>query len=381
MRDAMPVFRLSREDVPPARARAMVFEDPLSRALLSRIEQVAPTEATVLITGETGTGKEIVARSVHEGSARANAPFVPVNCGALSASLMDSELFGHERGAFTGALTSKPGWFEAAHGGTLFLDEIGDLPLAAQVKLLRVLQEREVVRLGSRRAIPVDVRLVAATNIELGQAVSEGRFREDLYYRLHVAHLPIAPLRDRRADILPLAAHFLSVYAPSLGIDGVELASSARDRLLAHAWPGNIRELENAMHHALLVARSGRVTADDLNLLPPPAARSRTSSSPPPTEAPRDSRDALKAALHQFLAEERPNLFREIEAIVFRTAYEVSESNQLRAARLLGLSRNIVRARLLDHGVLEAAPGDRDGPTRVAAPPSGGRVARVRIAS
>jgi sigma-54 dependent transcriptional regulator len=361
----------------------MVFEDPLSRALLSRIEQVAPTEATVLITGETGTGKEIVARSVHEGSARANAPFVPVNCGALSPSLMDSELFGHERGAFTGALTSKPGWFEAAHGGTLFLDEIGDLPLAAQVKLLRVLQEREVVRLGSRRAIPVDVRLVAATNIELGQAVSEGRFREDLYYRLHVAHLPIAPLRDRRADVLPLAAHFLSTYAPRLGIEHVELTASARERLLGHSWPGNIRELENAMHHALLVARGGRVTGDDLNLLAPPsaafAARARTSSAPPPNQAPRDPKEALKAALLEFFADERSDRFREIEAIVFRTAYEISESNQLQAARLLGLSRNIVRARLLDHGVLESAR-DRNAKTPAATPPRG-RVARVRIAS
>ena len=383
MRDAMPVLQLSREDAPAARARAVVFEDPLSRALLSRIEQVAPTDATVLITGETGTGKEIVARNVHEGSSRAKAPFVPVNCGALSPSLMDSELFGHERGAFTGALASKPGWFEAADGGTLFLDEIGDLPLAAQVKLLRVLQEREVVRLGSRRAIPVDVRLVAATNIELGQAVADGRFREDLYYRLHVAHLAIAPLRDRRADVLPLAHHLLSTYAPRLGIEHVELTDSARERLLAHSWPGNIRELENAMHHALLVARNGRVTGDDVNLLAPnAAARARTSPVPPPTDVPkaRDPREALKAALLDLFDDERPDRFREIEAIVFRTAYEVSDKNQLRAARLLGLSRNIVRARLLEHGVLEGASRERDAAMRVASPLPKGRTSRVRIA-
>src|SRR5579883_1034322 len=170
-REPMPVLQLPRSDAPPWRARALVFDDPLSHELLTRIEQVAPTDATVLITGETGTGKEIVARHVHERSGRARAPFVAVNCGALSPSLMESELFGHEKAAFTGALSAKPGWFEAANGGTLFLDEIGDLPLAAQVKLLRVLQEREVVRIGARRPIAIDVRLVAATNTnQIGRA-------------------------------------------------------------------------------------------------------------------------------------------------------------------------------------------------------------------
>jgi sigma-54-specific transcriptional regulator len=166
------------------RAKALVFHDPRSQALLQRIRQLAPSDATVLIVGETGTGKEIVARHVHQLSARAPQPFVAVNCGAFSETLVESELFGHERGAFTGATASKPGWFEAAQGGTLFLDEIGDLPPAVQVKLLRVLQEREVVRLGSRQPVPIDVRLLAATNVDLQQAVLAGRFREDLYYRL-----------------------------------------------------------------------------------------------------------------------------------------------------------------------------------------------------
>ncbi len=367
----MPVVELSREGVPAARARAMVFEDPRSRDLLSRIERIAPTEATVLITGETGTGKEIVARCVHERSARADAAFVPVNCGALSASLIESELFGHERGAFTGALSAQPGWFEAADRGTLFLDEIGDLPLAAQVKLLRVLQEREVVRLGARKALSVDVRIVAATNADLAQAVAEGRFREDLYYRLHVAHLAIAPLRERPADILPLARHLLAVYTQRLGVPRPALSDSACERLLAHPWPGNIRELENAMHRALVVAREGRITVEDFDLAP--TSRARTPSQPPPP-GPEDPRESLRRALMGTFAEERPNLFAEIEELVFKTAYEVSDRNQLRASRLLGLSRNIVRARLLQYGLLEAPARRRDdvptanGPMRAASP-------------
>ena len=199
------------------RAKALVFEDGKSRALLGRIQQVAPSNATVLIAGETGTGKEIVARHIHDLSNRSNRPFVAVNCGAFSESLIESDLFGHEKGAFTGAASGKAGWFEAADGGTLFLDEIGDLPLGAQVKLLRVLQEQEVVRLGSRTPIPVDVRLIAATNVRLEEAVAAGHFREDLFYRLAVAKVAVAPLRERPGDILPLARYFLNVYAGKLG--------------------------------------------------------------------------------------------------------------------------------------------------------------------
>ena len=194
------------------RAKAIVFEDPRSRAVLSRIEQVAPSEATILLTGETGTGKEIVARQIHDLSRRARGPFIAINCGAFSENLVESELFGHQRGAFTGALESKAGWFEAASGGTLFLDEVGDLPLSLQVKLLRVLQEGEVVRLGSRQAIPVDVRLIAATNVDLQEAMAAGHFREDLFYRLNVVALSLPPLRERPGDIEPLARYFVELY-------------------------------------------------------------------------------------------------------------------------------------------------------------------------
>ncbi len=191
----------ARELTKSVRATVLVFNDPRSRELLERIERLAPSEANALVIGETGTGKELVARHIHALSGRSGGPFVAVNCGAFAESLVESELFGHEKGAFTGALQSKAGWFEAANGGTLFLDEIGDLPPSIQVKLLRVLQEREVVRLGSRRPIPIDVRLVAATNVDLADAVVAGHFREDLFYRLHVATIQLPPLRERRGDI------------------------------------------------------------------------------------------------------------------------------------------------------------------------------------
>jgi aliphatic sulfonates family ABC transporter substrate-binding protein len=371
----MPVLELSRPDVPEMRARALVFEAPRSRALLKHVEQIAPTHATVLITGETGTGKEIIARYVHDRSARARAPFVAINCGALTPSLVESELFGHERGAFTGALASRAGWFEEADKGTLFLDEIADLPLAAQVKLLRVLQEHEVVRVGSRRPVPIDVRLIAATNANLELAVAEGRFREDLYYRLHVALVAIAPLRDRPEDIVPLARHFLARYAARMGIVGAELTEAAIERLLAHPWPGNIRELENVVHRALLGARGGVVTAREVELVagggglqsqPPPAPVAPAPKSAPPGAAP-DARAALEEALRALFEEEHPSLHDEIEEIVFRTAYRSSDNNQLRTARLLGISRNVVRARLLQYGLLPSGPPASEAPTTAVA--------------
>src|ERR1700733_4930704 len=246
------------------KASALVFEDAQSKALLERMRLIGPSTANVLVTGETGTGKELIARHVHKLSPRADGPFVGVNCGAFSESLVDSELFGHERGSFTGATIARAGWFEAAQGGTLFLDEIGDLPFSMQVKLLRVLQERQVVRLGSRNPVPIDVRVVAATNVNLENAVSAGRFREDLYYRLQVATLHIPPLRERPDDILPLAQYFLGVYGERLGLKDPALSADAVDVVSQHSWPGNIRELENVIHHALLVFREIVVRVEDL---------------------------------------------------------------------------------------------------------------------
>jgi sigma-54-specific transcriptional regulator len=329
------------------RAKALVFEDPKSQELLDRIRLLAPSEATVLVVGETGTGKEIVARHLHDLSARAAQPFVAVNCGAFTDTLLEAELFGHERGAFTGAVAAKPGWFEAAQGGTLFLDEIGDLPAGAQVKLLRVLQEREVVRLGSRQPIPIDVRLVAATNVDLERAVAAGRFREDLFYRLKVAVAALPPLRQRPGDIVPLARYFLEHYGQRLGARTRALSPAAVQSLLAHSWPGNIRELENVIHSALLVCQSEQIGPEHLNLSVRPLQEEKVDAKPDPL-------GALTRALVALFEEELPHLHDRVEATLIRTAFEHCNRNQLQTARLLGISRNVVRARLIGMGELAA---------------------------
>ena len=329
----------------PLRATALVFEDLKSKALLERIHLIGPSAANVLVTGDTGTGKELIARHLHKLSPRADGPFVALNCGAFSESLVESELFGHERGSFTGASVARAGWFEAARGGTLFLDEIGDLPFSMQVKLLRVLQERQVVRLGSRSPVPIDVRVVAATNVNLEEAVAAGRFREDLYYRLQVATLHILPLRERPGDIVPLAQHFLGIYGERLGLKGPELSAEAVDVLVTgHSWPGNTRELENVIHHALLVCRENVVRPEDLRLS---SLRVRPATS---SSASADKR--LHDALMAMFEDGRPDLYAEIESSVVRAAYEFCHRNQVQTARLLGISRNIVRARLMQYGEL-----------------------------
>jgi sigma-54 dependent transcriptional regulator len=333
------------------RARALFFEDSKSKLVLERVRLIGPSTANVLITGETGTGKELVARHLHALSARAKDPFLAVNCGAFSETLVESELFGHERGSFTGANVARAGWFEAACGGTLFLDEIGDLPLSMQVKLLRVLQERQVVRLGSRVPVPIDVRVVAATNVNLEDAVAAGRFREDLYYRLCVATLQIPPLRERRGDIHPLAQHFLRLYGERLGLHEPSFTDEAVELLIHHSWPGNIRELENVIHHALLVCRENRVRAEDLRLS---SLNSRTLSSGN-SAAGSDPERELQNALLALFEENKPNLYATIEASVMKAAYKFCDQNQLQTARLLGISRNIVRARLIQFGVLRAS--------------------------
>jgi DNA-binding NtrC family response regulator len=312
---------------------------------------IAPSQASVLIMGETGTGKELIARHLHNLSARTRGPFVAVNCGAFSETLVESELFGHERGAFTGALATKAGWFEAANGGTLFLDEIGDLPLHIQVKLLRVLQEREVVRLGSRKSIPVDVRVIAATNVKLEQSVAAGRFREDLFYRLRVAHMELPPLRDRPGDILPLAQHFVNEYRRRFGYEAVHFAPEAEQLLRAHPWPGNIRELENAIHHALLVCRNNVIRPHDLQLSSLQLARGAGEPAAPNADA---AGPALEGALTALFERGHDALFEHIEETVMRAAYNFCDRNQVQAARMLGISRNVMRARLIKMGEISA---------------------------
>jgi transcriptional regulator with PAS, ATPase and Fis domain len=329
------------------RATAQVFEDPRSQALLAHLQQVAPSEASVLIIGETGTGKELVARHVHNLSKRRNGPFVAVNCGAFSESLVEAELFGHEKGSFTGALAAKAGWFEEANGGTLFLDEIGDLPLPIQVKLLRVLQEREVVRLGSRKSIPINVRVLAATNVHLEKAINAGHFREDLYYRLNVVSLQLHPLRDRPGDILPLARHFIAEYSRRLGYSEVTLGEDACRRLTGYDWPGNIRELENVIHHTLLVCRDSLIRAEDLHLSN--LRIEREEASRPRSES---ADDLLQRAFQRLFEEQSGALHEKVEDSLLRAAYRFCHYNQVHTASLLGLSRNITRAHLIRIGEL-----------------------------
>jgi sigma-54-specific transcriptional regulator len=364
------------------RAKALVFHDPQSRLLLDHVERLARSDATVLVTGETGTGKELIARHIHATSGRAG-PFVAVNCGAFSETLIDAELFGHEAGAFTGATHARAGWFEAANGGTLFLDEIGDLPMSLQVKLLRVLQERQVVRLGSRRPVALDVRLVAATNIDLARAVAAQHFRADLYYRLSVAGVRLPALHERQADILPLAEHFIGVYCNRLGIRSMPLSPEAGDALRHYSWPGNIRELENVIHYALIVCAGDAILPADLKLVPllPPTDRrsaaapdaapvfggQRTpaigsdAAAPPPPAPSADARSRLPAVFDGLLREGGDGLFDAVERALVHAAFEHAHRNQVRSAKALGVTRNMVRTLLKRHGLLAHGAPDADG--------------------
>ncbi|NBP36142.1 MAG: sigma-54-dependent Fis family transcriptional regulator [Betaproteobacteria bacterium] len=251
-----------------------VAVDPQSRQLLHKLDRVAQTDATVLLMGESGSGKEVMAQYLHQRSPRAKQSFVAINCAAIPSTLLEATLFGHERGAFTGASKSQPGKFELAQGGTIFLDEIGEMPLELQTKLLRVLQERQVERVGSHQTISLDVRVIAATNQDLAKRVAQGAFREDLFYRINVFPLRVPALRERTADILPLAERFLLKYRASMGQPEAKLSEAARARLLTYAWPGNVRELENAIQRALLLCDGIWIQPDDmaLDLMPGPGS-------------------------------------------------------------------------------------------------------------
>jgi sigma-54-specific transcriptional regulator len=333
-------------------AKALVSCDPRSQVVRRQLERLAPSDASVLIVGETGTGKELAARYIHENSRR-QGPFVAINCGAFSEHLVEAELFGHEAGAFTGAQQARAGWFEAANGGTLFLDEIGDMPLYLQVKLLRVLQEKQVVRLGSRKPVSVDVRLIAATNVELEPAVEARQFRRDLYYRLNVASVRLPPLRERKDDILPLARHFLETYRLQSGFERVGFSKGAEAVLLAHEWPGNIRELENVVHYGLIMSQDGVLEADDLRLPQVANDREPRSGGGAFGGALGDAFDAVGEGLRRLLQSDRESIHHTVERLLLVTAFEHCDRNQVRTAKRLGLSRNIVRAQLKRHGLLE----------------------------
>jgi DNA-binding NtrC family response regulator len=357
-------------------AKALVFADAASRRLLEYVGKLAPSEVPVLITGETGTGKELVAQHIHQLSGR-KGPFLAVNCGAISDHLAESELFGHEAGSFTGASGRREGWFEAANGGTLFLDEIGDLPLSMQVKLLRVLEEREVVRIGSRKSIPVDVRLVAATNTDLEHAVSAGRFRSDLLYRLNIAQARVPPLRERPEDVLPLAQHFLRSHSERKGIASPQLSPEAREALSSYTWPGNIRELRNVIHFALLISSGANILPEHLKVtggwgaptaispFTPAVPEGITAAEQAPPQAPLEAPlDAIAVHLRRSFATPGASLFDDLESLIVTEAYQRCGGNQVQTALLLGITRNVLRTLLKRHGLLQ----DTSGPYRGATP-------------
>jgi two-component system, response regulator FlrC len=259
-------FRPSESAVAGANGSRIIAKSAASLAVLTRCERVAATNATVLLTGESGVGKDIFARHIHTRSQRAEKPYIAINCAAIPETLLESTLFGFERGAFTGANKAQEGKFEAASGGTLFLDEIGELPIDLQAKLLRVIQDRVVERIGSNRSQEVDVRIIAATNRDLLERVSAGKFREDLYYRLAVFPVAIPPLRERMEDALPMAEMFLERFSQTMGRNGMRFSEGARAAMMGHAWPGNVRELENAVQRALLLADGSELEPGHLEL-------------------------------------------------------------------------------------------------------------------
>ena len=317
----------------------IIGRSPAMREIFGTVERVAPTRATVLLAGESGVGKDMIARAIHQHSPRKNHAFVKINCTALPENLMESELFGYEKGAFTGATASKPGKFEGADGGTVMLDEIGDVPGNIQVKLLRILQERQFERLGSNVTRHVDVRVVAATNVDLRAALEQGRFREDLYYRLNVVPINVPPLRDRKEDIPFLAMHFVAKLAPDLGSIAKELSPAAIDRLLDHSWPGNVRELENTIERSLVLASHEILQPSDIRI-----------------EAPRHV--SLAASQQAPLLPEGETL-EHWEQMMIREALRRANGNKSQAARILGLTRNALRYRLSQMG-LESGAADND---------------------
>jgi two-component system nitrogen regulation response regulator GlnG len=327
---------------------ALVGKSPRMQEVYKGIGRIAGRDVTVLLRGESGTGKEVVARAIHHYSRRAGKPFVPVSCAAIPAPLLESELFGHERGAFTDAHQRRVGRFELAHGGTIYLDEVGDLGLELQPKLLRVLQERQVERVGGAEAIAVDVRVVAATNRDLEALIREGRFREDLYYRLNVVTVTLPPLRERSEDVPFLVDHFLAKYGRELGERAV--SAEALALLVGYAWPGNVRELENVVQHAMVMAGAGVILPEHLPI--------RATAAPVPAAG-----GTLEQLVEQKLAEcvrglgrrESANLYDLMIGLVERPLLQAvlreTGGNQLRAAALLGINRNTLRKKLRELGL------------------------------
>jgi two-component system, NtrC family, response regulator AtoC len=319
------------------------------KEVLARVEQVAPTSSTVLLRGETGTGKELVAHAVHINSTREDKPFVRVNCAALAPGILESELFGHEKGAFTGAIARRPGRFELADSGTLFLDEVGDLPMEVQIKLLRTLQEREFERVGGHETLEVDVRVISATNRDLEAMIEEGTFREDLYYRLNVFPINLPPLRDRTGDLPLLVDHFIAKFSRNSARQVIGCSEAAMNKLRAYTWPGNVRELENIIERAMILAKGDHIDGGDLDF----GRRAQQSGSTPtlsssdavPRQAADD--DPSRPLAERLLDKEKAEIV---------AAVEKSNSNIAGAARMLGINRSTLYYRMRKHGLEHLLP-------------------------
>jgi len=335
------------------RIENIVGQSKRMQEVFAAVTSVASSRATVLLRGESGTGKEMIARAIHQGGPRADCPFIAVNCAALPETLLESELFGHKRGAFTGAVEERKGRFEEASGGTIFLDEIGDIPLPTQVKLLRVLQERKFERLGENRPVSVDVRIIAATNADLERMVAAGTFREDLYYRLNVIPIFLPPLRDRREDILPLTEHFLERFNREHG-KGVTFSKDALELLLEYRWTGNVRELENLVERAVVMAKAPVVQAQDLPrairvsaALPAtgPHGQPLVSLAPGPTAPPEGTPHAAAPV------QPRAGYLKELEREELRRALEAAGWVITRAGKVLGWTPRQVAYKMKKHGL------------------------------
>jgi nitrogen regulation protein NR(I) len=329
-----------------AAEETLVGSSPLMQQTYKMIGQVAPTEVTVLLRGESGTGKEMVARAIYHHSRRGDKPFLPVNCAAIPETLLESELFGHEKGAFTGALTRRIGKFEQCHGGTLFLDEIGDMTPATQAKVLRVLQDRQFERLGGSERITVDVRVIVATNKDLEKAIREGTFRQDLYYRLKVVTLPLPPLRDRKEDIPELVRYFLQRFRDDINREVGDISPRALEKLMRYHWPGNVRELENAVKRALVISKGHTLLGEDFLL------EGADDGMGPAEHLDLEERlqKLMEPVFKQLLDLSRrspgADLMSELEKILIKRSLQETKGNQVQAAILLGISRNTLRSKI-----------------------------------
>jgi two-component system response regulator AtoC len=328
------VTRLRRQVSTESRHPDLVVKSPAMIKAVELAEKVAPHPSTVLITGESGTGKEVFARLIHSSSTRSDKPFVPINCGAIPENLLEAELFGHVRGAFTGAERDRVGLFEEATGGSLFLDEIGELPTSLQVKLLRALQDREIRRVGESVSRRVDVRIIAATARDLDKEVEQGTFRSDLFYRLNVVNIHLPPLRHRAEEVPLLVAHFLEEYNETLGTRVVGLDAAAMNALLVYPWPGNVRELENVIERAMVLSESEKVSVDQL----PRGVRDKEARPPTPDTLPEDELSVKKGTAA-------------LEKRLIARALEVTGGNRTRASDLLDLSYRALLYKIRDYGL------------------------------